>query len=200
MAALGFPGGCTFDSSTEQKAKQTNALFPNAHANQPIQQVMKTAHVVTLLAISTILGLSACSKKSDDVTPATPAQTAAGVQVKVDGKLFAPDLNYALAAFPGRDYYYGIYGLDSKTSDVVVIALPYTVGEGTFPLNNVNIGMLSTARTSFSTVVSGGTGTVTITKKTATNVVGTFSFTAYDDSGTQKSVLTEGSFNVAVKY
>lgn len=164
---------------------------------------MKIAHVVSLLAISTILSLSACSKKSDDVTPATPgtpAQTGAGVLVKVDGKLFAPDLNYALAAVPGKDYYYGIYGLDSKTSDVVVIALPYTVGEGTYPLNNVNVGMLSTSKISFSTVVSGGTGTVTITKKTATNVVGTFSFTAYDDSGTQKSVLTEGSFNVAVKY
>ena len=178
---------------------------------------MKTSHVITLLAISATLGLSACSKKSDDVTPAqtqttstptTPTSTttapaatttaAVGFQVKIDGKLFAPDFDYALASFPGADGYYAIYGLDSKTSDVVALALPYAVGEGTFPINTVNVGIMTINKADFSTV-NGGSGTITITKKTATNLIGTFSFTAYDATGTVKSTLTEGSFNVGVK-
>jgi hypothetical protein len=180
---------------------------------------MKTSHVVALLTIITILGLNSCSKKADDVMPAqtqtttTPAQPtsststtptqsttqiAVGFQVKIDGKLFAPDFNYALASFPGNDTYYAVYGLDSKTSDVVAIALPSTVGEGTYPINTVNVGILTINKADFSTV-NGGTGTITITKKTATNLIGTFSFTAYDASGTIKSTLTEGSFNVAFK-
>lgn len=177
---------------------------------------MKTSHVVTLLAISATLGLSACSKKGDDVVPSTPntptspatpatpttptttTQVAAGFQVKIDGKLFAPDFDYALASFPGNDSYYAIYGLDSKTSDVVAIALPITVGEGTFPINDVNLGIIKYNKGEFTTV-NGGSGTITITKKTATNLVGTFSFTAYDATGAIKSTLTEGSFNVGIK-
>ena len=162
---------------------------------------MKLANLVTLLAISVTLSLSGCSKKSDDVTPAstTPAtQVAAGFQVKINGNVFAPDMDYALASFPGGDGYYAVYGLDSKTSNVVLIALPNTVGEGTSPLNTTNVGGLTINQQEYTTA-NGGSGTVTITKKTATNLIGTFSFTAYDASGTNKSTLTEGSFNVAFK-
>ncbi|MVM29627.1 hypothetical protein GO755_06255 [Spirosoma sp. HMF4905] len=177
---------------------------------------MKTTYVIALFAI--ISTLSACSKKSDDVmpaqttttpttpttttTPTTPTQSttqvAAGFQVKVDGYVYTPDLNYALTSSPADDTYYGIYGLDSKTGNLVALLLPKTVGEGTFPINTVNLGIMTVNQYDFSTR-NGGTGTVTITKKTATNVIGTFSFTTYDASGTIKSTLTEGSFNVAFK-
>ena len=162
---------------------------------------MKLTSLATLLAISATLSLSACSKKSDDVTPAstTPTTTAAaGFQVKINGTLFAPDMDYALATFPGGDGYYAIYGLDSKTSNVVLLALPNTVGEGTAPLNSTNVGGLTINQQEYTTA-NGGSGTVTITKKTATNLMGTFSFTAYDASGANKTTLTEGSFNVAFK-
>ncbi|MVM33819.1 hypothetical protein GO755_27525 [Spirosoma sp. HMF4905] len=174
---------------------------------------MKTAYLVILFTVSATLCLSSCSKKSDDVMPAqtttapvtvqtTPTQsttqTAAGFQVKVDGYLYTPDFNYALTTSPGDNDYFGVYGLDSKTGNLVALLLPKTVGVGTTPINTVNMGIMTVNQYDFSTR-NGGTGTVTITKKTATNVIGTFSFTAYDASGTLKSNLTEGSFNVAFK-
>ncbi len=162
---------------------------------------MKTSHVITLLAIIITLGVSSCSKKSDDIAPSQTTTTnpaVVGFQVKVDGKVYAPDFAYALASSPGDDGYYAIYGLDSKTSDVVVLGLPKTTVEGTYPMNNVNVGMLSLNKEDFSTV-NGGTGTITITKKTATNLTGTFSFTAYDVTATVKRTLTEGTFNVNIR-
>lgn len=134
-----------------------------------------------------------CSKKSDHVTP-----DAAGFRVKVDGKTYVPDFSYVLADFPGANGYYAIYGLDSKTSDVVAIALPNSAAVGTYAINAVNFGIVTINKEDFSTI-NGGDGTVTITKKTDTNLVGTFSFTAYDATGKLKRSLTEGSFNVNVR-
>lgn len=157
---------------------------------------MKTSLFVSALTLITVVSVSSCSKKSDDVTPAQTTTTSqAGFRVKVDGIVYAPDFSYALFSNPGKDGYYAIYGLDSKTSDVVAITLPTTAGEGTFPLSNTNAGIITYNKVDYTTI-NGGTGTVTITKKTATNVVGTFSFTAYDATATVKRTLTEGSFNV----
>lgn len=166
---------------------------------------MKHVRVITLIAMVSLSGLVSCSKKSNDVTPNAQGQqqtqqNQTGFKVKIDGQDYVPDFQYALAGVPGKDGYYGIYGLNSKTDDVVVIALPNTAGEGTYPLNNVNLGMLNYAKETFSTVVEGGSGTVTIKKKTATEVSGTFSFTAYDGTATKKKrTLTEGSFSVAFR-
>ena len=160
---------------------------------------MKTARLVSLLAIVATLGVSACSKKTDDVTPAqTQTQSQVGFRVKVDGKDYTPDYAYALASFPGANGYYAIYGLDSKTSDVVAMALPTTAAEGTYKLSDVNFGIVTYNKEDFSTI-NGGSGTITITKKTATYMTGTFSFTAYDASGAVKRTLTDGSFNVNIR-
>ena len=158
---------------------------------------MKTSQFFAILAILGFVSFSSCSKKSDDVAPEEAANTV-GFRVKVDGKTYAPDFSYALANFPGNDKYYAVYGLDSKTSDVVAIALPNTAGEGTHVISNVTFGIMNVGNESYSTI-NGGTGTITITKKTATNVAGTFSFTAFDATGTLKKALTEGSFNVNVR-
>ncbi|MVM33077.1 hypothetical protein GO755_23755 [Spirosoma sp. HMF4905] len=160
---------------------------------------MKITHVATILTLICAFSLSSCSKKSDDIAPnPTTTQATVDFQVKVDGKAYTPDYAYALATFPGANGYFAIYGLDSKTSDVVALALPSTAVEGTYPLSNINIGILTINKEDFSTV-NGGTGSITITKKTATYMTGTFSFTAYDASGTVKRTLTEGSFNVNIR-
>nr|WP_295930574.1 DUF6252 family protein [uncultured Dyadobacter sp.] len=158
---------------------------------------MKTFRLLSILSILCLTILTACSKKSDDVDP-DPATGAAGFKVKVDGKDYASDFSYALATFPGKDGYYAIYGMNSKTSDIVAIALPNTVSEGTFPINTVNFAMMTLDKQDFSTI-NGGEGTITISKKSATNLQGTFSFTAVDATGTLKRTLTEGSFNVGVR-
>ncbi|GAB4040399.1 DUF6252 domain-containing protein [Spirosoma gilvum] len=162
---------------------------------------MKTTQFFSLLAIASVLTLSSCSKKSDDsVTPNTQqTQSTVGFKAKVDGASnFAPDFAYALASFPGANGYYAIYGLNSQTSDVVAIALPNTAGEGTYQLSNVNVAAVTLNKGEYSTV-NGGSGTVTISKKTDTNITGTFSFTAFDAAGTKKITFTEGTFNVAVR-
>ncbi len=183
---------------------------------------MKTLQVAAILAFSSLIGLTSCSKKLDDVmpaqtqtttTPATPTNgqttptqsttmSTTGFYSKIDGKEYRPDLVYARAAVPGNDGYYGIYGLDSKTGDVVVVQLPYSAAVvGTYKLSYVNFGSLSLGdgSNSFSTRYEPGDGTVTITKITTTDVVGTFSFTAYSDKGVKRTI-TEGSFNVPIKY
>lgn len=174
---------------------------------------MKTLRVVAILAISGLFCLSSCSKKSDDVMPATtqttpatttPAQSTTqsttGFYSKIDGKDFRPDLMYAKVAAPGNDGYYAIYGLDSRTSDVIMIALPYSELIGTHPLSYVNFGTFSLGNgtDSFSTRVQPGEGTITITNMTTTTVEGTFSFTAYSDKGVKRAV-TEGKFSVPFK-
>lgn len=159
---------------------------------------MKIAQFFSFMAITALVSLSSCSKKSDDSVTPTTTQSQAGFSVKIDGQPYAPDFAYALASSPGTSNYYAIYGLDSKTSDIVAIALPNTVAEGTYPLSNVNFATMTIAKEDFSTV-NGGTGTVTIKTKTATNITGTFSFTAYDVTGTKKRVLTDGTFNVAIR-
>lgn len=159
---------------------------------------MKTFRLFAILAILGTTVFSSCSKKNDDVNPDPSASGTVGFKVKVDGKDYAPDYAYALASFPGKEGYYAVYGMDSKTSDIVAIALPNTVSEGTFPINAVNFAMMTLNKEDFSTI-NGGSGTITITKKTATNLAGTFSFTAVDATGKLKRNLTEGSFNVNVR-
>ncbi|GAB2555871.1 DUF6252 domain-containing protein [Spirosoma areae] len=179
---------------------------------------MKTLRVIAILALSGTLGLTSCSKKSDDVmpvptqptptTPTTPTttpgqsttQTTSGFFTKIDGKEFRPDLGYARVAAPGNDGYYAIYGLDSQTSDVIMIALPYSALIGTHKLSYVNFGAFSLGNgtDSFSTRVQPGEGTVTITNMTTTDVEGTFSFTAYSDKGVKRAI-TEGKFKVPFK-
>ena len=160
---------------------------------------MKAFRTIILLTILSVASLTSCSKKADDVTPGQTTTTQSqGFQVKVDGADYAPDFSYALASFPGANGYIAIYGLDSNTSNVVAIALPNTVGEGTYPINNVNFGIVTYNKADYSTI-NGGSGTITITKKTAAYMTGTFSFIAYDATGTLKRTLTEGTFNVNFK-
>ena len=159
---------------------------------------MKTFRLFAILAILGTTVLSSCSKKSDDVNPDPSASGKVGFKVKVDGKDYAPDYAYALATFPGKEGYYAVYGMDSKTSDIVAIALPSAVNEGTVPINATNFAMMTLNKQDFSTI-NGGSGSVTITKKTATNIAGTFSFTAVDATGKVTRTLTEGSFNVNVR-
>jgi hypothetical protein len=165
---------------------------------------------VVVVALSGVFGLTSCSKKSDDIEPnptdtktpdtKTPDANTPGFYAKIDGKEYRPDMVYSLVTMPANDGYYGIYGLDSKTGDVVVIGLPYAALVGTHALSYVNYGSLSLGdgSNSFSTRYEPGVGTITITSMTKTNVVGTFTFTAYSDKGVKRTI-TEGKFNVPFK-
>jgi hypothetical protein len=154
---------------------------------------------LTILCFFSLFGILSCSKKDDTVDPETtpPTTETAGFFTKIDGKDFRPDRFYSRVVVPGNDGYYAIYGLDSKTGDAVMIALPYAALVGTHTLSYVNFGSLSPGdgSDSYSTRVEPGTGTIKITDMTKTEVEGTFSFTAYSSKGTKRT-LTEGKFRV----
>ena len=165
-----------------------------------------------LLAIVFVSLLTACSKKSDDVTPVgqtpnpttpttptTPQTSAkAGFYCKIEGKDFAPDFFYATSVIAGS---YGVYGLYSVNDNLIYLQIPDNLGKGTHKIDDktikahMNLG--KTTDLEYSTI-HGGTGTLVVTEKDAKGIKGTFSFTIKNNKGTQLSV-SAGEFNVLFK-
>ena len=151
-----------------------------------------------LLAIVFVSLLTACNKKSDEVTPDGQNTAKAGFYCKIDGKAFTPDFAYATSVITGT---YGIYGLYSATSDIIHIEVPLNVGKGIHKIDDTTIkAYMTLGKTSdleYSTL-HGGTGTLVITEKDAKGLKGTFSFTIKNSKGTQLAV-SAGEFNVLFK-
>ena len=156
-----------------------------------------------LLTIVFVSLLTACSKKSDDVSPddqTNGQQTAgkAGFYCKIDGKDFAPDFAYATSVIAGS---YGIYGLYSTSDNLIYLQIPNNLGKGTHKIDDTTIkahmNLGKTTDLEFSTI-HGGTGTLIITEKDAKGVKGTFSFTIKNSKGTNLTV-SAGQFNVLFK-
>jgi major membrane immunogen (membrane-anchored lipoprotein) len=151
-----------------------------------------------LLTIVFVSLLTACSKKSDDVTPDGQNTAKAGFYCKVDGKDFAPDFYYATSVIAGS---YGVYGLYSTTGDLVYLQIPSNLGKGTHKIDDtiikahMNLG--KTIDLEFSTI-HGGTGTLIVTDIDTKGLKGTFSFTIKNSKGKQLAVSV-GQFNVLFK-
>ncbi|GAB3520307.1 Riean_0653 family protein [Emticicia fontis] len=153
-----------------------------------------------LLAIVFVSLLSACSKKSDDVTPDGqspdgPQGAAKGFYCKIDGKDFAPDFAYATSVIAGS---YGVYGLYSTSDNLIYLQIPDNLGKGTHKIDDktikahMNLG--KTSDLEYSTI-HGGTGTLIVTEKDAKGLKGTFSFTIKNSKGAQLTI-SAGEFNV----
>ncbi|MEZ5084064.1 MAG: DUF6252 family protein [Bacteroidales bacterium] len=96
-----------------------------------------------------------------------------------------------------------VTGSDSNAHQCQVSVFNHT-GTGTYSLGgsitNPNLGRWTeglSQNDTYSTMVGLGSGTLEITELTATNVKGTFSFTAKNGAGTEVSV-TEGSFDAPI--
>ena len=148
----------------------------------------------TLVAIT---AFAACSSKKDD--PAAPP--APGVTWTVDGNnITATNIQRSNS---GNNFEFaGSYTTSTSSSVGVDITLPKAVGTYAVP------GSGATAvQAIYVAITPGGAagyigtaGTVTVTSVTATNIIGTFSFTGTDsfNGNSTTKTITNGKFNVTL--
>jgi hypothetical protein len=91
-------------------------------------------------------------------------------------------------------------GLDGQARQIV-ITIPDVAAAGTFSLNSgqAAFAVVSFGAQIWSTTLTGGTGSVTISTWSGSHAVGTFSFTAPPNTGsgaTGTKVITSGTFDV----
>ncbi len=156
-------------------------------------------------ALVSLMLLGACAKKKDDATPA--ATTTTGVTWTADNTNYTS--TFANATVQGTDLY--VTGVSGTTNGIAnnTISLLVPAAAGTYSiaaatgnanyLMSYNITASSTNSTAYvaSNLRGNGSGTVTITTFSATDVAGTFSFTGDNASGgTDKKVVTNGKFAI----
>lgn len=101
-----------------------------------------------------------------------------------------------------------IFGSDASGKNITLTILAENVGVGTYQITDQGESYISgqynevsgtTAQVWAAPYDGGGTvGSIVITEITATNVKGTFSFTAQSITGTGSKAITDGVFNVAL--
>ena len=151
----------------------------------------------TVLALTS---LAACSSKKDDATPAATT-TPAGVTWTVDGtNVTAANIQKSTS---GNNFEFaGSLTTSTTNSSGVDITVPKTVGTYAIPGSGATaiqaLYLLVTPTTS-PAVYYATSGSVTVTSVTATNIVGTFTFTGSDTftGTTLTKTITNGKFNVA---
>ncbi|RZL04700.1 MAG: hypothetical protein EOO62_20700 [Hymenobacter sp.] len=153
------------------------------------------------LALASMVLLGACSKKEDD---AAPAAATTGVSWTADGTNYTS----ASANVAVQSTIMTITGISTANSSNNTISLFVPAAAGTYSttgapasanyLMSYNVGSSSTGTVYVaSNLLVKGTGTVTVTTFSATEVIGTFSFTGDNQSGgTGTKVVTNGKFNV----
>jgi hypothetical protein len=166
-------------------------------------QLFSTSFSVRAAALACVALLGACSKKND--TPA-PTTTTAGVTWTADNTNYTS--TFANATVQGADLYVtGISGATGSANNAISLLVPAATGtysiaaaSGTANyLMSYNINSSSSSATVYvaSNLRGNGSGTVTVTTFSATEVIGTFSFTGDNASGgTDTKVITSGKFSV----
>jgi hypothetical protein len=144
------------------------------------------------LIVSVIFFFSSCSK--DGIS------SSAYFNAKLDGKNYKCSGAYAYATTFSDTY--NIYGVadENTTGRAIYIAIDKSKAEGTYSLTGGKEFALfqDENKVGYRSDYKGGSGEVTITKKTATNVKGTFKCVVQQNpNGSGKSVsFTEGEFSV----
>jgi hypothetical protein len=161
------------------------------------------------LALASLIALGACSKKSDTPTP-TPVPASNSISWTVDGKDYAgtagQTINDGTLLLTG-----GLSG--PKSGDTYGVSINVPAAVGTYDLGSINgttiymatyqtyLDKVAAAYTA-SNFTGAGSGTVTITSLTPTEVVGTFSFIGsttflpIDTTPGTNKTITNGKFNV----
>lgn len=151
------------------------------------------------LTVSSVLLLGACSKK-DDPTITTPTTTYATTWT-ADGKNYTATTSNG--AVNGNNLIIGAtYTVSSNEMYSITLGVP--AATGTYTIGSSN----STTTAGYGTTIAGaltgyiaasgvGSGTITVTTLSATEIIGTFSFTAMatNASATMKPI-TNGKFSI----
>lgn len=143
--------------------------------------------------------MAACSSKKDDATPA--ATTPAGVTWTVDGtNMTATNIQKSTS---GNNFEFaGTITTSTTNSSGVDITVPKTVGTYAIPGSGataIQALYLLVTPTTTPAVYNATGGSVTVSSVTATNIVGTFTFTGTDTftGTTLTKTITNGKFNLA---
>jgi hypothetical protein len=181
-----------------------NAHLQSTYFSPIFMQLFSISLSGRAAALACLLLLGACSKKKDDAAPAT---TTSGVTWTADNTNYTSTV--ATTNVIGTDLY--VTGVSGVTNGIannsISLVVPaatgtYSIAAATGNANYVmsyNITTSSTNSTAYvaSNLRGNGAGTVTVTTFSATEVVGTFSFTGDNASGgTDKKVVTNGKFNI----
>jgi len=170
--------------------------------------------MVCSLALSGCGGVTSPSPQPKPPSPSTPAPPASptptplppspsngSITATIDGS------RWSAAGFLAVQYQpnivdFVIVGSDStdtNTARIITLALPvYRTGTFVACLDSLSCAFLSMQISGRPWVVGlpGSSGTVVVSKMTAHNAVGTFSFVAVDQNGANKKYVTNGAFNV----
>jgi hypothetical protein len=153
------------------------------------------------------IALSGCG--GDDDNPAGPGGTTGPMSAKIDGAAWAANVPYAtaqaVASLPGAFIISGTSVGTGGGGLSILLSLYNVDGPGTYALGagqTVFGGIASIGETTggWGTPLTGAAGTVTITALSATQIAGTFSFTADASVGgaTGTRVVTEGQFDLTL--
>ena len=161
------------------------------------------------LVVVLIATLSSCSSDSSSGGGAAGLGT---LKAKIGGSNFTsiPQAASAIIASNGTFQNLSISGADASGKSLILTILGENIGVGTYPITDQSTEIASGTYTEVnisnpsSAVVwgapydgGGNSGSIIITSKTATNVQGTFSFTAINaTTGTGTKAITNGVFNV----
>jgi hypothetical protein len=155
------------------------------------------------LALAALVALGACSSdKKDDPTPTTPTTPTNGFTWTADGTNYA-STTVVKSVAGGAMALLGQYKASNNDTYNVTINVPATAGtypvgsngtNGTLASYSTTIGGTTTA---YNATGSYGSGSVVVSSVTATEIVGTFTFTgeAFAPAGATKAV-TNGKFNI----
>jgi hypothetical protein len=137
---------------------------------------------------------AACGDDDDDGLGPDP--TNGTMTASIDGSAWNAGLTVA-ATYQGNTF--GIGGTDGTRQ--ITIAVTDVTGTGTFDfgLGEAGAAIIAQGSESWTTTLTGGSGTLTISSINATGASGTFSFTAMPTPGsgaTSNRVVTNGTFSV----
>lgn len=160
--------------------------------------------VARSLALAALVALGACSSddKKDDPTPTTPTTPTNGFTWTADGTNYA-STTVVKSVASGLMALLGQYKAPNNDTYNITLNVPatpgtYAVGTGG-NFNSLASYSTTIGSTTTSYMASGsyGSGSVVVTSVTATEIVGTFTFTgeAFAPAGATKAI-TNGKFNI----
>lgn len=159
------------------------------------------------LALAAVVALSLGACGSDTGTGSGGSATST-MSATVDGEAFAPPTTAIVATRNGNAISFTGTHTVGNTTTTVTLVLPNVTAPGTLILNPTfasQFGRVTRSQGSagttaaWSTVLSPGTGSVTITQLAALRVTGTFQFTGQFDpttAATGQLSVTSGTFDI----
>ncbi|MDO7877485.1 DUF6252 family protein [Hymenobacter sp. ASUV-10] len=147
--------------------------------------------VATALAMTALF--SSCSDDSDD-QPATPA---VGVSWTVDGNnVTASQVQKTVGT---TEVSISAAAGSATSASGITLTVPKAVGTYTISATSAADATYTTATSGSAGLYGATSGTIAVTSLTATNIIGTYSFTGTDAiGGTATKTISNGKFNVAL--